>query len=291
MQHSLNELYSQYLTGIIERSDLEGLIYQYFANNQENLNFKHWSQDEYDDYVSWLYPRIKGAVDSYREAGASFEVYMMTVMRLASKEYRMRITTKSITEYAAWSVNVRDLYAHEEAPAYLQDTSDKTQTVISRIESFSGRRRNNPRQLLILILKCYYYVSDDFLDRIAPIVGIDKEKLREMLDRIRTIRTQRDNEIYLMRERIYSQFYRCIVYEKKLSYYQQNSTAAVKMKNRLEKARQRLEKMRKRMAGIRTDATNRQVAEVIGISKGAVDSSLYTLKTKWNILADKSLLN
>ena len=71
----------------------------------------------------------------------------------------------------------------------------------------------------------------------------------------------------------------------------ENTAAAVKLKQRLEKARLRLETMRKRLAGIRSDATNSQVAEVIGISKGAVDASLHHLKTKWNIGANKSLLN
>jgi FixJ family two-component response regulator len=63
------------------------------------------------------------------------------------------------------------------------------------------------------------------------------------------------------------------------------------MKQRGEKARKRLEGMRNRLASIRTDPTNRQVAEVIGISKGSVDSGLHALKTKWNLSDNKSLLN
>jgi FixJ family two-component response regulator len=94
-----------------------------------------------------------------------------------------------------------------------------------------------------------------------------------------------------MKERIYCQYYRCIVYEKRLLLIQENNAAYEKLKLRLEKAKQRLEKMRKRITLIRTEATNKQVAEVIGIKKGTVDASLHKLKARLNNLSEKSQLN
>jgi DNA-binding NarL/FixJ family response regulator len=134
-------------------------------------------------------------------------------------------------------------------------------------------------------------MSDDFINRIARKIGIDRDKLTEMINKIRAIRAERDVEIYRMQERVFSQFYRCIVYEKRLSYLPENTTACMNMKLRLEKARIRLEKMRKRQAKIRTAPANKEIAMVMGISKGSVDTGLYILKTKWNLSDDKSLLN
>ena len=285
-QHSLNDLYSQYTNGIIERSKLEGLIYQYLEKNQDKTSLGHWKQDDYKDYLSWFYPRLHNAIDTYHEAGASFEAYIGSVIYMTAKEYRIQTITNSVIEYAAWSVHVPELYAREEAPVY---SFENEENAISQIIEHRGRK--NPKQLLALVLKCYYYVSDDFLDRIACYTGVEKEKLKEMIDKLRTLRQKRDDKIYYMKERIYCQYYRCIVYEKRLLYVPENSSAYIKLKQRLEKARQRLEKMRKRITGVRTDATNREVAEVIGISKGTVDASLHRLKTKWDIMADKSLLN
>jgi DNA-directed RNA polymerase specialized sigma24 family protein len=290
-QFSINDLYFQFINGAIGRTDFEGLIYQNLAGEQSKLVSGRWSQDEYDDFISWLYPRIHSAIDSYKEKGASFEAYLAKIIRLAAKEYRIRIITESVTEYATWTVRIPEQYANEETPFYLQDSNEKSRTKASPPAAISVNRIKNPRQLLILILKCYCYVSDDFIGRIAPKMGIDRDKLTEMISKIRAIRVERDTEIYLMRERIYSQFYRCIVYEKRLSYLPEDSSAAAEMKLRLDKARKRLEGMRNRLASIRTDATNNQVAKVMGISKGSVDSGLYTLKTKWNLSAGKSLLN
>ena len=291
-QLSLNNLYNQYVKGVIGRREFEGLIYKTIIKDQQRYNLNRWKQEESDDFVSWLYPRIHSAIDSYRDKGSSFEAYMGTIIRLSAKEYRTHATNNSITEYAAWTVRVPELYTHEEEPDYAQEINTDVSVTAKQQTAIAGTEDiKNPRQLLILILKCYYYVSDDFLDRIAPRAGIAKEKLKEMIDKLSTIRAGRDEELRNMRERIYSQFYRCVVYEKKLTLMSENSTAAVKMKLRLEKARLRLETMRKRLAKIRTDATNSQVAEVIGISKGTVDASLYNLKNRWNIKTDKSLLN
>ncbi|MDR0486747.1 MAG: hypothetical protein LBG91_00720 [Treponema sp.] len=293
MQQSINDLYTQFVNGVIERTEFEGLVFQKLVKNQTKYNFGHWNRDEYEDFISWFYPRLHNVIDTYRETGASFEVYIGSVIRLSAREYRMRVTNNNITEYAAWSVRVPELYAHEEPPAYMRDdeANEEAEIAASQIAVIHNKGRKNPRQILALILKCYYYVSDDFLDKIAPIAGIDRENLKQMIDKLRTVRLRRDNEIFSMRERIYCQFYRCIIYEKRLSLMPENSPAAVKMKLRLEKARRRLETMRKRLSGIRSDPTNRQVAEVIGISKGAVDASLYSLKARWTDRTDKPVLN
>jgi len=286
-KNTLNELYFQYTAGKIKRAEFEGNIYKYFLNNQEKTCLSHWKRDQYEDYISWFYPRLKRAIDSYRDTGYSFEAFIGKFTLISSKEYRVRITTNSVTEYSAWSARVPDLYAHEEPPYYLHENNED---VLSKLTNNQNGRKDTKR-ILALILKCYYYVSDDFIEKIAPKLEMDGKELKDMIDRVRKIRQKKDDEIYLMKERIYCQYYRCFVYERRLSFIQENTTAHNKLKLRLEKARQRLEKMRKRMTLVRTEATNQQVAEVIGVKKGTVDASLHSLKTKLNILSSKSPLN
>lgn len=292
MPDLINNLYADYENGTIERKDFEGLIFQQLMKDRVKYNLGHWNNDEYEDYLSWAYLRIHKAIDKYRNKGASFDAFLNTVIRLTAKEYRMRTINKSIIEYTTWGLRVPELYAYDEIPAYLYDTSaKKSEAAILKLLGITKKTRRNPRQLLVLILKCYSYVSDDFIERISPKTGIDKENLKEMIEKIRLIRQKRDDELFKMKERIYCQFYRCIICEKKLSLLQEDSIYAVKIKEQLKKSRKRLESMRVRISGINTDATNREIANIMGISKGAVDSSLYSLKTKWNIVINKSTLN
>ena len=287
---SLNSLYDEYQAGELRRTEIEVLIYRYLVNNQDKTCLSHWKRDEYEDYLSWFYPRIQKTIDSYQDIGASFEAFMAKILLISSKEYRVRITSDSITEYSVWSAQVPDMYTmyvQEKPPVYSSNNIEKT---ISGL-IISKKNRKNTRRVLALILKYYYYISEDFAERIAPKLGIKKKELLEMLKKIRTIRQKRDDKIYYMQERTQTQFLRCLIYEKKLSLVEYKETLYNKWKLRLEKARVRLEKMRKRMKSIRTEATNKQIAEIIGISKGTVDASLHRLKVKWGEMSKKANLN
>jgi biotin operon repressor len=139
---------------------------------------------------------------------------------------------------------------------------------------------NNPRQILLLLLKSYYFVSNDFLERIAPAIGVKAEKIREMIEKLREWRIQRDEAVRVLQERIVGQFYRCIVIEKRLRAVAEGSARYEKLAKSLKGARERLANMRKRLSGIRVDATNQQVADLLGITKGAVASNLYALRSR-----------
>ena len=287
MQISLNDLYLQFSEGKMSRSSLEGSIYKFLLSNQDKTCLSRWRSYEYEDYISWFYPRLKKAIDSYSEIGSSFKAFINKFILVSSKEYRIMTTTQNITEYSAWNARVSELYVHEDAAGYSGEKGVQTLTKLIK----STKKRKNTKRILALILKCYYYVSEDFLRKAAPKIGIDADELILMIDKVRKARQKKDDAIYLMKERVYCQYYRCIVYENKLNLIQENTHAHDKLKIRLEKARQRLSNMRKHVAQIRKDATNSQIAQAIGVKKGTVDSCLYKLRLKMEMLSDKSDLN
>ncbi|GHV56060.1 hypothetical protein AGMMS49579_20190 [Spirochaetia bacterium] len=267
---SLNNLFKQYAKGILEKRDFEGLIFKIILKNSRYFYLFEGDEEETIDYLCWLYPRLSAAVTNYRETGASFSAYISALVRCSVREYLSRQTAHHITEYAAWTAQAADMEVHESEPEY-PEKRPKPKVIL------------NPRQVLILLLKSYYFVSDDFLDRIAPSIGVEKEKLKKMIDDLRDQRTQREEEIRILKERIHCQFYRCIAFEKRLNAVTPGSIYYEKMKGRLERGRLRLAAMRKRLAGMRLDATNKQIAEVLGISKGTVASGLFALRTRLKI--------
>jgi len=287
MQNVLNQFYFDFTERKINRAQLEGSIYNWLFYNQEKTCLSHWERNRFEDYMSWFYPRLKKAIDCYHEIGASFEAFMNKFLLLSSREFRVRITSNSVTEYSAWCAQVPDLYVREEEPVY---SYKNPQNVIDKL-TIDKNGRKNSRRLLALILKCYYYISEDYAERIAPLIGIGKKELLEMLSKIRETRQERDDEIFRMKERIHCQFYRCIIYERKLLIIEENTSLYNKYKLRLKKARERLEKMRTRITKIRTEATNKQIAQIIGITKGTVDASLHRLKQKWQAMSENSMLN
>jgi len=286
-QETLNDIYFKYLLGNIKCDKLESIIFTYLTNNKKKTCIKHWKQDQYEDFISYFYPSIKKIIDSYKNTGASFEAYLYKYLLVSAKEYETRKVDKDVIEYATWSARIPDMYLYEEPPVY---NINQTKYVLTEmIEGIKGRK--NTRRLLALVLKCYYYVSDDFAEKIAVLIGMESKELIDMLNKIRKIRCYKDDEIYFFRERIHSTFYRCVSYEKRLSLLPENTPGYEKMYKRLERAKQRLERMRERMKKIRTYATHKQIAEVIGISKGTVDASLHRLKARWKEMSKKARLN
>jgi hypothetical protein len=272
---SLNDLFKEYSRGTLERKQFEGLLFQYILENNQRFHLGNWQRDEYGDYLGWLYPRIKRSIDSYRETGASFETYIGTMMRWSAREYRSRLYEHYVTEHTTWAFKTTDRMLHENEPEYLNSET-------------TPRFPFNPRQTLFLILKSYYFVSDDFLDRIAPVLKIKKENLLELVTKVRELRTKRDAVIHSLKERCHGQFYRCMAYERRLQTVPEHTALHGLMKSRLERARQRLAAIRQRLARTRLEATNAEVAQILGIPKGTVDSAMFLLKNrmnreKWNL--------
>ena len=270
---SLDDLYLRYAAGQLPKKEFEGLVFRAIQNDLRQFGLCHWKREDCEDYLSWLYPRISQAIESYRDQGLSFDHYVAGLVRLASKEFRSRQADNYVTEYAAWTARYSWECVQEPDTEYSEEEPAVTKP---------AEKPKNPRQLLFLILKCYNYVSDDFIERAASLLEIKPKTLKKMIDRIRGLRMRRDMVIGSMRERVYTQFYRCIVYEKRLAAMPEDSAASLRMKTRLEMARRRLTAMRKRLASMRSYPSNTQIAKILGVSKGAVDAGLHALRSRWN---------
>jgi hypothetical protein len=262
----LTKLMHQHSLGLISRKDLEGHIFQFLLDNYQQLHPYGWSKDDYMDYVCAFYPRISSAIDNYRDQGATFDAYINSLVHWGSREHRTRETDHRLAEYACWKARALDEAAvHEEEDVYMEP------------EPAYGEV-DNPRQILVLLLKSYHYMSPDFLERVSPALNIDKEKLAILVDELRKLRLRREEKIMELQERIHSQFYRCIVFQKKLKMLSPNSIRYEKMRQCLVRGQKRLAAMRRRMAGMKTQASNRQVAQILETSKGTVDAQLAAIK-------------
>jgi hypothetical protein len=261
----LNGLFADYSAGLLEKRELEGEIFKAIKEDVRRLG--NWDRADNDDYLSWLYPRISHAIGAYRETGSSFESYIGSLVRMTAKEFRSRKFHSYLAESAALMSVSQDMYTYEDSPEY------------ACIEEVSDPRLCNPRQILILILKCCCYVSGDFLERAAPTLGISAEKLNDMVSSLRKLREKRERYNEYLQEKANYQLCRCIFYEKRLKSMPENCIATQRIRDRLERGRERLARLRKRLAKRYPDPSNHQIAKFLGISKGTVDSVLYRLKS------------
>jgi RNA polymerase sigma factor (sigma-70 family) len=266
---SLNSMLQDYHRGCINKKELEGKIFVYIHAHPHRFFPSQWNVDNCEDFISWLYPRLSRAVDRYEDQGASFDAYIVTVIRLSAKEYGLQKKDHRIIEKTWWRTKAVEMAVCE---------NEEEEYIAGIEETPPPEKVSNPRQMLMLLLKSYYYLSEDHLSRLAPALGMAKEELSHMVEHLRILRLQRDEAIRSLTERVHSQFYRCLTFEKRLEAAAIHSAHWVKMKKCLETARKRLVSMRRRLSQMRTEASNRQVAKIMGVAKGTIDSNLYAVR-------------
>ncbi|MDR1400155.1 MAG: hypothetical protein LBJ41_09560 [Treponema sp.] len=261
----LSDLRKQYLGNQLSRKDFEGRIFQFLLDNYQRFHLFSHDQDAFTDYLCWLYPRLSRAIDAYKEVGASFDAYISSIVRWSSKEYWSRTNDHYIAECACWETHAReDSFASELTPAYLAE------------ECFKPVKK--PRQILILLLKSYSFVSDDFIARVAPAIGVSPDELTLMIDKIRELCNDREEKIRNLQEKLNCQYYRCVVYQRQLESLPESSARRETLCGCLKRAQAHYTKIKQQLATINRKASNSQVAKIMNIPKGTVDSALYSIK-------------
>ena len=269
----LDSLYDNYSAGRLEKKAFEGKIYQ--AITEKNFRLPGFGKEDYEDFLSWLYPRISRTIDSYQRIGSSFESYISTVVRMSAREYRERQIHRCIAEAAAWSTQIPAWYALEAESGYFECLE-----INGTKEVTEAKRTRNSRQILILVLKCCRHISDDFLEKISRNIGMEVEVLRSMLDNLKKSREKREAKMEALQKFANHLLCRSLFHQKALVLAKDNLILAQKIKWRLARCQGRLAQARERLARLRADPSNAQIAELLGITKGAVDAALHSLKTR-----------
>jgi predicted transcriptional regulator with HTH domain len=265
----LSDFYRLYIAGNLPKKILEGRIFQHLLSNYEKFRMFGGNRERWNDFLSWLYPRFARAIDLYRELGSSFDAYIIGLVNSAAREYRFRESDHNITEYVCWRAKAEENILFENEPEYLEEKK-----AVSIPEDL------NPRQILFLLLKSYFFVSNEFVEQVAKAIRMDVSVVQGMIDELRERRAEKEADIMDLKERIHSQHYRCLAYEKRMLSAQPGTERHEIMKKRLERAKKRCKTMRKRLCGMRMSASNRMIAEILGIPRGTVDSSLFAIRNR-----------
>jgi RNA polymerase sigma factor (sigma-70 family) len=268
----LSTLYRNYKNGRIGRKVFEAKLMGEIAYRAPTM-IGHNHKRDLPDFLAWLYQRIAKAVDNYRDNGSSFDAYICSSVNRAFKEYRSKMIECRITETTVWAAKEYEKVKENEE-VYLADTDGELPSPLRRVR--------NPHQILVLLLKSYYFLSDDFISRIAPALGMDKEKINMLVMELRDLRAEREQEIHDLRERVYAQFYRCLSFQSHATSAPPNSAREARYINCLERGIKRLDSMRETLRTLHADASNKEIAKVLGISKGTVDASLYTVRKSYS---------
>jgi len=208
-------------------------------------------------------PRIPTLLERYRDTGQSFESYLASSVRwqlrtMAGEQARENIRmTALVAEGPSWAPTGRpeppDAGPSGEGPAL---------------------PRGQARRLVYFALKLTERLHEDDYRRVARASGCDTEWLLSCWQRLRAVCRDRRDRQTLFRERRDRAWFkmRCIQYRLQLVLEDDERRAALRQ---LEKWRRRHGYAVRLLSRMRCFPTHAEIAEVVGVPKGSVDSSLY----------------
>jgi hypothetical protein len=140
----------------------------------------------------------------------------------------------------------------------------------------SGADRRN---FLFLVLKCSRTVPPESAAALAGAMGIAEKRLRELMATLQEMRSGREKRLEAFRDRRNRAFAQARLLETELKTETEPRKIGC-LQEALFRARRRMRLAMQRMARVGLSPTNREIAAVLGVPKGTVDSGLYWLKRK-----------
>ncbi len=239
------------------------------------------TEDDCGDFYCYFFPRIPSLLGRFRFRGTDFEAYLNTCMRWQYKTF----VRKKQHDLIAHAAARRDTFwAPESADVEHVAESSAPSEVAPRVRfllRIDGRGViEDPivaRRVLLLFLKASQEAGETTVRRIAQLTGTSTDwlvgKTAELHEKLEHRRERRA----AMRKRRDQAFFRLHFFETRLR-IETDRDQRIRLARLINLERVHLENARRALSRVPVCPTHRDIADVLGIPKGSVDSGLYYLR-------------
>ena len=251
------------------------------------LKAYRWKEDECSDFFSFFFPKIENIIETFQMRGVPFEAYLIKTLRLqiktfAAKRIADEIYMKLIKNREFWPYEkiIESSSCLETSESYNRHTSfiiSVVEKILSPCGTIECRDKTLKKRALMLVLKKSRVVSPEDIEALSPMLGcserwlsssiaILREKLDEKNEK-RKIMEERRNRRFLRLCVLHEQFYTCDNCEKRNQLYSDIARTKAYMEN-----------LKTRIEQLSDEPTHQEIAEIMNLPKGSVDSGLFYLK-------------
>lgn len=255
-----------------------------------------WSYDECSDFFCFFYPRIATMIENFTYQGKPFEAYLTVTMRFQLKTFiykrvKKRMYNRLVVQDSFLELSEKNAaYSPEivsEQPADLR-LQPEAVTLLEASSEGKLTRLTQKRRLLFLALLGSMDITLRLIEAIAYTTGYEMVWLfgciQELRERMHS-RKERLHQLTLRRNRSIMRVYRM--------HEQLSTTSCTMVKTALTEAlikeKDRIDDTIKEMGRVPLTPTHRDIAEVLHIPKGTVDSALFHIKHAFEHLYSDSI--
>lgn len=253
---------------------------------------RKWSEDECGDFLCHFYPRIKRMIASFEDRGKPFEALLSVALKWQMKGYALNRTKQQKQERFLRTVALWNMPDSESTGEFVEESPDEFSPSIKQVLKIDERgvisNSGLRNRLLFLLLLDAKYVSERHVQVISRLTGYTVYWLEEKLEKARQLLINREQKLKAYRNRQYSALF-------ELYHIQERLLDCLDPEER-EVLSGQLEhisiKVRKAEEGIRKNSrgpSHREIAEILQVPKGTVDSGLYYLRKKLSKVRTKPI--
>ena len=293
------------------------LEYCYYGNKRVTLAqdilktvLKKYSvkHEEFADFIADMYERIPQIVTKYEFYGIHFEHYIMRLVHLNFKRYsRTKQRTTTYENACIWSEHIASngsMYVewHREQSKFDNihvhcNNSDIIELMLHVLGVRQQPLRIAQRKwLLILAVKCAYWLNATDIRAVAQLADYNADRLRLIMESIR-LQLEKKSATRLSyvekRNHTYSNMLTqycdvSFVYEPPIKYGEHGCDRARSSMKKKQDSMQKIDRFRRRLVGYNTKITNNNltptngaIGHMLSIPKGTVDSVLYKIRHRY----------
>ena len=235
-------------------------------------------EDDCGDFYVYFYPRLIRTLNNFREQGKPFDHYLNSVLRWQLRSYLRRKNSDKYRQALACRPDFWDTPEPEENPPAPGPLWPGEHLPVMNLEHLL-KSDSDRRRFLLLLIKNMQLLDARELEAGASLCGLSPEELARVTAELRKRLSVKEERLETLRTRRNRAFFKLSLLEAELA-----AAAEAAEKRRLlaavARARAALRLAQQRLARTPRCPTNRDLAEVLGLPKGTVDTALYWLKKR-----------
>ncbi len=280
MQNKSLDVYLQlYRAGKMSHPELVTTVATYTYHTI--LTNRMIQQDEYGGFLLFFYPTIRKTIHRYRAIGKSFEAYLNSYIKYQLKSY-FRMLGKQNMQHAniIYQEKVELTYsiAHDSQLSMTQPSApmDILNEIYQYFQKLNPRRCAGFRKrVFIVIIKFIDRWTPEQIDFVADKFSFDVNQLFTIRLTALERKERRVTRIILLEKQRNTLLQRLHQAQSQNNHTMRTDSQQIEAEK---KYQTRLQKINRRIHSIPRSLSNRDIAQILTLSKGTVDSSIYLLK-------------
>lgn len=266
MDDELTRSVLDYQAGLVA---FEGLRDKVVLEAYHHLNrSRRRGEDEVSDFLLGFYNKVEGLVTRFQPRGLPFRHYLLRTLRWQWHTFRSDRAKERRQRVVAINVGLADRVDEE-----LVGEPSASWGPLGEFSEAGSRR------LVLLALKAAPWLEDAHCEAISEVTGVDLAWLQGCQHRLRHFTDRRRDARQALGEKRSEAYYRRLMAEDEAQRELDPERRQVH-ERRASVYRHRLANLTIRQNSVSTSPTHQELARLLGMPKGTVDSGLYHLKKK-----------